>query len=291
MFFFVKFVVKTWLVLRPMDLKKLLIRSVSGLIYCLVIVGCIMWGETGVVILGGLLATIACIEFARISHDLTQKTLPVMLLDIAGCLCLCLGILGYTLIVWLAIIIARFIEELYINSDRPLRDLAHSMMSQIYIGLPMGIMAGIAWLINPMIILALFFLLWINDTGAFLVGCTIGRHKLFERISPKKTWEGFIGGFAFCIGASALFYYIGNGFFGMTRLHADIWVWLGLGAIVSIFGTWGDLIESMIKRNLHIKDSGNIIPGHGGILDRIDSLLLAVPAVAVYFYILIYLAI
>lgn len=104
--------------MRPMDLKKLLIRSVSGLIYCLVIIGCIMWGETGVVILGGLLATIACIEFAKISHDLTQKTLPVMLLDIAGCLCLCLGILGYTLIVWLAIMIARFIEELYINSDR-----------------------------------------------------------------------------------------------------------------------------------------------------------------------------
>lgn len=291
MFFFVKFVVKTWFVPLSMDLKKLLIRSVSGLIYCLVIVGCIMWGETGVVILGCLLATIACIEFARISHDLTQKTLPVMLLDIAGCLSLCLGILGYTLILWLAITIARFIEELYINSDCPLRDLAHSMMSQIYIGLPMGIMVGIAWLINPMIILALFFLLWINDTGAFLVGCTIGRHKLFERISPKKTWEGFIGGLAFCIGASALFYYFGNDFFGMTRLHADIWVWLGLGAIVSIFGTWGDLIESMIKRNLHIKDSGNIIPGHGGILDRIDSLLLAVPAVAVYFYILIYLAI
>lgn len=275
-----------------MDFKKLLTRTISGLIYCLIIVGCILLGGNGVLVLGGLLSALACIEFSRISHELTMRTIPVIILDIAGCVCLCLGYLGFTMVLWLAVMIARFIEQLYINSEHPLRDLANSLMSQIYIGIPMGIMVAIAFLLDPMILLAIFFFIWINDTGAFLVGSLMGRHKLFERISPKKTWEGFIGGLLFCLGFSVLFYYVGNSFFGMeSSLHANLAIWLGLAAIVSIFGTWGDLVESMIKRTLHIKDSGNIIPGHGGILDRIDSLLLALPAVAVYFALIFFTAV
>lgn len=273
-----------------MDLKKILTRSASGLVYCGIIVGCVLLGAPGVLLLSAILSVAACMEFAKISNELTNKTIPVLFLDIAGCFCLCLGYLGYPLVIWLAVMIARMVEQIYINSDRPLRDLAHSFMSQIYIGIPMGIMAAIAWLLNPMIVLAIFILIWINDTGAFLVGCTLGRHKLFERISPKKTWEGFIGGLLFCLGASALFSCFCNEFFGMDALRADIGIWLGLGAIVSVFGTWGDLVESMIKRNLRIKDSGNIMPGHGGILDRIDSLLMALPTTAVYFALIIYLA-
>lgn len=270
-----------------MEPKKILVRATSGLIYCLLIVGCILAGPYGVLTLACLLGTLATLEFARISHEFNRRTLPVLILDIAGIIFLCLGFLGYTLIIWLALMILRAVEELYINSSRPLHDLSLSYMSQIYIGIPMCIMSGIAWTLSPMIILALFLFLWINDTGAYLVGSMIGRHKLFERISPKKTWEGFLGGLLICVGTAPLFYYFGNDFFGMNTLRANLAIWMGMAAIVSIFGTWGDLIESMIKRNLNIKDSGKLIPGHGGILDRIDSLLLALPALAIYFALII----
>ena len=114
-------------------------------------------------------------------------------------------------------------------------------------------------------------MIWINDTGAFIVGSTLGKHRLFERISPKKSWEGFLEDC--CSTLSQLSYSINivATFFSLDGL--SLAGWLGLGAIATVFSTWGDLVESMIKRNLHIKDSGNIIPGHGGILDRIDSLL------------------
>lgn len=270
-----------------MDFKKILTRAVSGLVYCGVIVGCILCGDPGVLVLSALLSLAACIEFAKISKELTKKNLPLVILDIAGCFSLCLGFLGYTLFIWLAVIIVRMVAQIYVKSDMPLRDLAHSFMSQIYIGIPMGIMVALAWLLDYRIVLAIFILLWINDTGAFIFGITLGRHKLLERISPKKTWEGFIGGMLCCIGVSALF---ANGLFAMDGLNSNVGRWIGLGAVVSVFGTWGDLVESMIKRNLRIKDSGNILPGHGGILDRVDSLLLAFPAAAVYLMILVCLA-
>jgi phosphatidate cytidylyltransferase len=151
-------------------------------------------------------------------------------------------------------------------------------------------------LASPQMVLAIFFLIWINDTGAFIVGCTIGKHKLFERISPKKTWEGFFGGLIFTCIAAIAFGIWGSDFFnGINRMLVgdtilySIGSWIGLGLIVSVFGTWGDLIESMTKRSLRVKDSVNIIPGHGGILDRIDSLLLVMPATAIYLLILSWL--
>ena len=124
------------------------------------------------------------------------------------------------------------------------------------------------------ITLCMFILIWLSDTGAFCVGSLCGKHKLFERISPKKSWEGFFGGLLFCIAAGAAFHYLFD--------ILDLWTSMLFGAIVCVFGTWGDLVESLIKRSLGVKDSGNILPGHGGILDRIDSLLLVVPATILF---------
>jgi phosphatidate cytidylyltransferase len=122
--------------------------------------------------------------------------------------------------------------------------------------------------------ISVFFFIWCNDTGAFFVGCSIGRHKMFERISPKKTWEGFFGGAAVAIIAGIVF----SRFFAVM----NIWQWIGMAATVVAAGTLGDLVESSMKREMEIKDSSNILPGHGGMLDRFDSTLLAIPCVLVY---------
>ena len=116
--------------------------------------------------------------------------------------------------------------------------------------------------------------IWINDTGAFLVGITIGRHRLFERISPKKSWEGFIGGL--------IFSFITAWVFSLFYDNFSLIQWLGLSLTISISSTFGDLCESLLKRTIHIKDSGHILPGHGGLLDRFDSVLLAAPAAYIY---------
>jgi phosphatidate cytidylyltransferase len=209
------------------------------------------------------------------------------MLDMAGCIALILIAHGMTPTIWVAVMMCRFIEELYIHSDDAIKNLSHSMMSQIYIGAPMALMVYLSNLISPHLILAIFLLLWINDTGAFLIGSLFGKHRLFERISPKKSWEGFFGGLIATLIASALFCRYFNDFFGIGDHDLIMLVWLGFGAVISIFGTWGDLVESLMKRTLHVKDSGTMIPGHGGILDRIDSLLLALPA-AIAFLSLIY---
>ena len=157
-------------------------------------------------------------------------------------------------------------------------------MTQIYIGIPLGAMTLIGEWWNLHIVLALCLMIWINDTGAFLVGSTLGKHRLFERISPKKSWEGVFGGLVFNLAASYFFSLHSISFFSIDWNYGQ---WIGLGIATTLFATWGDLVESMIKRDLRIKDSGNIIPGHGGILDRIDSLLMVMPASLLYLFIFI----
>ncbi|MDE7438480.1 MAG: phosphatidate cytidylyltransferase [Muribaculaceae bacterium] len=267
-----------------MDFKKLLIRALSGSVYCALIVVCALIGSDAVTCLGILFTVLAVLELHKILSGSLTNRIPALLLDLAGAICLCCGSYLLPILFWIIIMVCRFVEELYLKDEHPIQRLGESMLSQLYIGMPLGCMVAIAYLFpRPEAILAVFFFLWINDTGAFLTGSLFGKHRLFERISPKKSWEGFFGGYIFNLIAATLFATFCPGFFGLGN---NIIFWLGLATIVTVFGTWGDLVESLIKRSMHIKDSGNLIPGHGGILDRIDSLLLAAPAVLIYLMII-----
>lgn len=178
-----------------------------------------------------------------------------------------------------------FIYELYRKKEQPIHNLAFSMLGQVVVALPCSLINLIAVPDQIHWVFALFILIWLSDTGAYLVGCTLGKHKLFERISPKKSWEGFFGGCAFAIGGSMLLWHL---FTTVWPIGANTtwWQWLIFAIIIIIFGTYGDLSESLLKRAANIKDSGNILPGHGGILDRFDSLLLCIPVVYIYLEIL-----
>lgn len=270
-----------------MDIKKLLTRSISGLVYVLLIVGCVLWGLPGIAVLGVLFAILATFELEQITHEVTSRRMPLVVLDILGVALLSISFNPampiVPLLLWVLVVLVRLIAELYFKNENPLKSMAHSLFAQIYIGLPLAAMSFTAIILVPKTILLIFLFLWINDTGAYIVGSMLGKHRLFERISPKKSWEGFFGGLVFNLIAAYLFCYFDSTFMG---LHSNIFIWLSLATIVTVFGTWGDLIESMIKRHLNIKDSGNLIPGHGGILDRIDSFLLAMPAALVFFAVL-----
>jgi phosphatidate cytidylyltransferase len=175
-----------------------------------------------------------------------------------------------------------FVIELYRRKNQPIQDIAFTILGIIYIAVPITLLHEIAFLgsggfgedYHYELLLGYFFTLWANDTGAYLVGRKFGRNKLFPSVSPKKTWEGSIGGAILAMGISAL-----NAYF-FTDYSAL--VWLGMGAIIVLFGSWGDLVESLFKRSLNIKDSGKLLPGHGGVLDRFDGIFISAPMV--YFY-------
>lgn len=178
------------------------------------------------------------------------------------------------------------VRELYYRKPSPINDWVQTLFPTLYIALPYALTSLLAFnvkgtgvLYTPTIPLTLFIFIWCNDVGAYCTGCTIGKHKLFERISPKKTWEGSIGGAIFTMIAA----YLLHTFLPDWYSFMPAWKWVGMAFVVVLFGTWGDLIESLMKREMGIKDSGKILPGHGGMLDRFDSALLAIPATVVYF--------
>ncbi len=170
-----------------------------------------------------------------------------------------------------------FVKELFRQHDKPIVNIASSIFTAIYISSPFALLSLLAFdngTYNFQLPLSVFILVWMNDTGAYLSGVTIGKHKFFERISPKKTWEGTIGGFILTIAVAFL---LSQFWFELSVIQ-----WLIFGAIISVMAVLGDLVESMFKRSIGIKDSGNILPGHGGILDRFDAVFFAIPMAVFY---------
>ncbi|MDZ7897740.1 MAG: phosphatidate cytidylyltransferase [Arcicella sp.] len=170
-----------------------------------------------------------------------------------------------------------FIKLYKSKDDKPFRNIAYTFLGVIYVALPFALLIILAFLTykyswqRP---LGCLFLLWASDTGAYFAGTKFGKTKLFERVSPKKSWEGSVGGF---IASMAVAFILSKYFHDLAP-----WQWLGCGAIIVVAGTYGDLVESLFKRSIKIKDSASTIPGHGGFLDRFDGLLLSIPFIITF---------
>ena len=270
--------------------NNFILRTLTGILFVLILVGGIIGGSVPFGRLFLIITLLSVREFCTLVNQYEQGIhLNTYLCTIAGGL-LFLTFYHYQHIsswvilpLYLCFLIAILVVQLYAKKSNPAGNWAFSFMSQVYVALPFALLNVIACIIpnagsnstySYILPLSLFIFTWINDTGAYCVGVTLGKHRLFERISPKKSWEGSIGGAIFCIIAAVILAH----FFPIL----NSWEWIGFALVVVVFGTWGDLCESLIKRHWGIKDSGKILPGHGGMLDRFDSTLLAVPAVLVY---------
>jgi len=276
-------------------MKNLIIRTITGVIFVAAIVTSFMRPEA-MVLLFSIVTGMTIWEFTGLVNERPGVTVNRFISTVAGvyffyamtyyCSDLYAGVAkSVVFIPYLVTIIYLLIAELYLKQADPIEDWAYTMLAQMYIALPFSLLNVLAFnatsdglvAFNSLLPLSVFVFLWVNDTGAYCVGSLLGRHKLFPRVSPGKSWEGSIGGAVFVLAAAyAVSYYIDQ---TLTMPQ-----WLGLGLVVVIFGTWGDLVESLFKRTLGIKDSGHILPGHGGMLDRFDSSLLAIPAAVVYLY-------
>jgi len=191
-------------------------------------------------------------------------------------------------LVLIPMILLIMIIELYRKQEKPFDSLSHTFFSVIYSAVPFSMFPFAAFsrtglnsiithhgiIFSPGIIIGFFILIWSNDTGAYLTGMLFGRHKLMERISPKKTWEGFIGGILI---ASVAAWFLSDWLGVVDKIH-----WIIIAIIISVAGTYGDLVESMLKRSTGVKDSGTIMSGHGGFLDRFDSALISFPVVYLF---------
>lgn len=272
--------------------NKFIQRALTGILYVALVMGCILYNPFSFAVLFAGLAVLAVREFGKLVNHTEQVNINILINSI-GAAYLFFAFLGYCLdisdskifIPYLFLIIYLLISELYLKKNHPVNNWAYSMLAQLYIGLPFALLNVLAFHANtetatvdynPILPLSVFIFLWLSDTGAYCVGSLMGKHRLFERISPKKSWEGTIGGGVLAIIASLVLFY----FFPFLSLSK----WIGMAIVVVVFGTWGDLTESLLKRSLGIKDSGQLLPGHGGILDRLDSALIAIPAAVIYLY-------
>ena len=277
-------------------MKNLIIRTITGVIFVAAIVASFLRPEA-MVLLFSIVTGMTIWEYAGLVNERPGVTINRFICTVAGvyffyamtyfCSDLYGGVAkSVVFIPYLVTVVYLLISELYAKQEDPINNWAYTMLSQMYIALPFSLLNVLAFTATPngqisfntLLPLSIFVFLWVNDTGAYCVGSLLGRHKLFPRISPGKSWEGCIGGAVFVLVVAYLIsYYIDNGLLSVLQ-------WLGLGLVVVVFGTWGDLVESLFKRTLGIKDSGNILPGHGGMLDRFDSSLLAIPAAVIYLY-------
>ncbi len=271
-------------------MKNFITRILSGAVYVGLIFCAIYFFDTIpaiFLVFFGLVTLIGVWEASRLTHgDEQNHSKVVKCVDALGALAVFASFFfneecGHSLASFLPILLyglVRFTIQLYITNHNPIKSLQQSFFCICYVAIPLGLMSTISFTENSMLLLSIFIFLWLNDSGAYLVGSTIGKHRLFERISPKKSWEGFWGGLVLSVLAG----YVMGAYFNDIFHGPSALLFAGWGMVVSIFATLGDLTESLLKRTAGVKDSSHLIPGHGGILDRIDSLLFAVPASLIY---------
>jgi phosphatidate cytidylyltransferase len=272
-------------------LKEILTRSLTGLLFIGVVIGSIVWNQYSVAILFLVISMLTLYEFYRLMNlagFTPHKTIGFL------CGATIYGLLAlhsfnwlplHTLSVIFPLLVGVVIVELFRKQKSPVSNIAFTVLSMIYIVMPLASLNYFAYY-NPFndevhlykneysLLLGFFIIVWCNDTGAYAVGRLFGKHKLFERISPNKTWEGFIGGCVLAISGAILF---------SMATDSSTFHWSIIASLIVIFGTLGDLTESQIKRSIGVKDSGKFLPGHGGLLDRFDGVLYAAPFVLTYF--------
>lgn len=268
-------------------MKNIFVRGISGVIYISLTLGSILLGKYAFLVFFVAVLAYTLFEFYRLCKQGGLK--PQVINGIIISVYLFVAFFLYDLrifgeIIFLGIIpvlMAIPVLELFRNSDNPVQNIAYTLLGIAYIAFPFSVLNFIIlpYELNPDIyvpeaLIGLFIIIWANDTGAFLIGKTFGKTKMIERVSPNKTWEGAIGGAIFAIAISLVLYPV-MGF--LNPLHTIV-----LSLLTVIAGTLGDLTESMFKRNFNVKDSGNVMPGHGGLLDRFDSMLFAAPIYFIY---------
>lgn len=262
-------------------------RAITGFIFVLVMLASLLSGAYIFVVFYGLLSLLCLTEFFNLvkrSGINPDKRLGLLLGFILLCSFVTRLFVDYDskwLLLNILLFLAIFIRELYKKSKLPFSNIAYTFFGLLYTVIPFVCFISVAFIsgtYNFHIALGFFLMLWANDTGAYLFGVKFGKHRLFERHSPKKSWEGFFGG----IFTAVLTGYLLSVFYTDYAYYH----WMAMALIISCLGTLGDLTESMFKRSIDIKDSGKILPGHGGVLDRFDGLLLSAPAIFVYLYLI-----
>lgn len=277
-------------------MNNLVVRALTGIVFVALLVGCTLWSPISFTVLFTVVTGLTVWEFST-NVNLHAGASVNRLINTVAAIYLFLAFAGYcadyvpsrAFVPYIISIIYLLISELYLQKPDPLKNWAYAFASQIYVALAFSMLCVLAFQYDPMtntthfeplFPLSVFIFLWTSDTGAYLCGSMLHKRfpaKLFERISPNKSWVGSIGGGVLCVVVALVLAH-----FFPEKLDPVHWV--GLGLTVCVFGTWGDLVESLFKRQLGVKDSGHILPGHGGMLDRFDSSLLAIPVAVLYLY-------
>lgn len=283
-------------------MKQLITRTITGVLFVAIVLTCFL-RPMSMTLLFALVTGMTVWEFTGLVNDRESVQINRFICTAAGVF-LFFAVTGFcseltpssVFIPYLVTVVYLFVSGLFTQSEDPVNDWAYSMMSQMYIALPLACLPVLAFRATPtgevtynmLLPVSVFIFLWANDTGAYCTGSLLGRHKLFPRVSPGKSWEGSIGGGILVIIVAALMAWADESHafesLGATETGLSTLEWIGLGLTIVVFGTLGDLVESLFKRTLGIKDSGKILPGHGGMLDRFDSSLMAIPAAVVYIY-------
>lgn len=266
-------------------MKNLFVRALTGIVFTVVVIGSLLLSRYSYALIFIFILWGSLREFINLFTESKIKPNPVFLYLIGTIVFIVFFSIGTG---WLPktyysgmtpFLLLIFIAELYRKQERPFENIASGILGLVYLALPLSLTSLLVFTkkgdYHPSMLLALFALIWTYDSFAYLFGMSLGKHRLFERISPKKSWEGAIGGGLSAIGVSVLI-----GHYLLPQIAS--YHWIILATLIVVSATFGDLTESLFKREFHLKDSSHFLPGHGGILDRFDSLFFAVPVMILY---------